>query len=111
MTEKEKKWYKEMMEDIRHHEYLYYVLDAPELSDAAYDERYRALQAFEREHPDEIAADSPTQRVGGAVKTDSVLIIILFLFKAWRMLFLWRICRLLIKVCAKKFQPVAFVTL
>ena len=68
MTEKEKKRYKEMMEDIRHHEYLYYVLDAPELSDAAYDERYRALQAFEREHPDEIAADSPTQRVGGAVK-------------------------------------------
>lgn len=68
MTIEEKQRYLAMMEDIRHHEYLYYVLDAPEISDAAYDERYRALQAFEAEHPDEVATDSPTQRVGGAVK-------------------------------------------
>lgn len=68
MTAEEKQRYQKMIEDIRYHEYLYYVLDSPELSDAAYDERYRALQSFEREHPNEIAADSPTQRVGGAVK-------------------------------------------
>lgn len=68
MTKDEQQQYQAMMDDIRYHEYLYYVLDAPELSDAAYDERYRALQAFERLHPDDIAADSPTQRVGGAVK-------------------------------------------
>lgn len=68
MTAEEKQRYQKMIEDIRYHEYLYYVLDSPELSDAAYDERYRALQSFEREHPNEIAVDSPTQRVGGAVK-------------------------------------------
>lgn len=56
------------MADIRRHEYLYYVLDDPELSDAMYDERYRALQRFEQDHADEIDPDSPTQRVGGAVK-------------------------------------------
>lgn len=68
MTAEEKQRYQKMIEDIRYHEYLYYVLDSPELSDAAYDERYRALQSFEREHPNEIVVDSPTQRVGGAVK-------------------------------------------
>ena len=68
MTDEEKTRYTEMMEDLRHHEYLYYVLDAPEISDAEYDKRYRALQEFERAHPEEIRADSPTQRVGGAVK-------------------------------------------
>lgn len=68
MTDEERKQYEAMMDDLRHHEYLYYVLDAPEISDADYDVRYRALQAFERAHPDDIAKDSPTQRVGGAVK-------------------------------------------
>ncbi len=50
---------------IRHHEYRYYVLDSPEISDAAYDALYRELQVLEAAHPELITADSPTQRVGG----------------------------------------------
>ena len=68
LTDEERLHYEQMMDDLRHHEYLYYVLDAPELSDVEYDRRYRALEEFERAHPEEIAPDSPTQRVGGAVK-------------------------------------------
>ncbi len=51
---------------IRHHDYCYYVLDAPEISDAEYDILMRALQALEAEWPDLVSPDSPTQRVGGA---------------------------------------------
>ncbi len=54
-----------MREDLRRHEHLYYVLDAPELSDAEYDRRMNALKALEAEHPELITPDSPTQRVGG----------------------------------------------
>ena len=54
-----------LRELIRHHEYRYYVLDDPEISDAQYDKLLRELQAFEKEHPDWITPDSPTQRVGG----------------------------------------------
>ena len=50
---------------IAHHEYLYYVLDAPEISDAEYDKMMRELQALEAEHPELVTDDSPTQRVGG----------------------------------------------
>jgi len=50
---------------IRHHEHQYYVLDSPEVSDAEYDALVRKLQALETEHPEIIAPDSPTQRVGG----------------------------------------------
>ena len=50
---------------IRHHEYRYYVLDSPEISDAEYDELYRELQGLEAAHPGLITPDSPTQRVGG----------------------------------------------
>src|SRR5579884_715794 len=50
---------------LRHHEYLYYVLDAPEISDAEYDAMMRQLQELERQHPELITPDSPTQRVGG----------------------------------------------
>lgn len=67
MTETEKLQYEALMEEVRHHEYLYYVLDEPTFSDAAYDALYQSLQAFEKAHPDDIATDSPTQRVGGAV--------------------------------------------
>ncbi len=55
----------ELRQEIARHEHLYYVLDQPELSDAAYDALLRELAALEREHPDWITADSPTQRVGG----------------------------------------------
>ena len=49
---------------IEHHNYRYYVLDEPELSDAAYDALYDELKALEEEHPDLVTPDSPTQRVG-----------------------------------------------
>jgi DNA ligase (NAD+) len=54
-----------LREELRHHEYLYYVLDAPELTDAQYDERMNRLKRLEAEHPELITPDSPTQRVGG----------------------------------------------
>ena len=49
---------------IRHHNYLYHVLDAPEIPDAEYDRMMRELQAIEHAHPELVTADSPTQRVG-----------------------------------------------
>jgi len=54
-----------LREQLRHHEYLYYVLDQPEISDAEYDRMMRQLQQLEREHPERVTPDSPTQRVGG----------------------------------------------
>ena len=50
---------------IRHHEHLYYVLDAPEISDAEYDALVNELKRLEAAHPELITPDSPTQRVGG----------------------------------------------
>jgi DNA ligase (NAD+) len=50
---------------LQHHEHLYYVLDAPEISDAEYDAMLRELQGLETAHPELITDDSPTQRVGG----------------------------------------------
>ena len=50
---------------IRHHEHLYYVLDAPELSDADFDQLMQELKRLEAAHPELITPDSPTQRVGG----------------------------------------------
>jgi len=55
----------ELREELRRHEYLYYVLDRPEISDAEYDRLMRRLQQLEREHPELVTPDSPTQRVGG----------------------------------------------
>jgi DNA ligase (NAD+) len=55
-----------LREQIRHHNYRYYVLDAPEVSDAEYDALMRRLEALEREHPEIATPDSPTQRVGAA---------------------------------------------
>jgi DNA ligase (NAD+) len=54
-----------LREKIRHHEYLYYVLDQPEISDDEFDKLMRQLKDTEAEHPELITADSPTQRVGG----------------------------------------------
>src|SRR5215469_16108687 len=57
------------IEDLRatlhHHEYLYYVLDQPEITDAEYDRMMRRLQELESQHAELITPDSPTQRVGG----------------------------------------------
>ncbi len=55
----------ELRELIRHHEYRYYVLDSPEISDAEYDDLFRELRELEAAHPELVTADSPTQRVGG----------------------------------------------
>ena len=54
-----------LREKIRRHEYLYYVLDRPEISDAEFDELMRRLKDLEAAHPELITPDSPTQRVGG----------------------------------------------
>jgi DNA ligase (NAD+) len=55
----------ELRADLRKHEHLYYVMDAPEISDAEYDARMNELKKLEAEHPDLVTPDSPTQRVGG----------------------------------------------
>jgi len=54
-----------LRDKIRHHEYRYYVLDQPEISDAEFDKLMRQLQDLEAEHPALVTPDSPTQRVGG----------------------------------------------
>ncbi len=56
----------ELRDQIGYHNHRYYTLDAPEISDAAYDKLMRELQALEAEHPELVTPDSPTQRVGGA---------------------------------------------
>ncbi len=55
-----------LRDNINHHNYRYYVLDDPEISDAQYDQLFRELQALEKAHPELITSDSPTQRVGAA---------------------------------------------
>jgi len=54
-----------LREKIRHHEYRYYVLDDPEISDADFDTLMNELKRLEAEHPALVTPDSPTQRVGG----------------------------------------------
>jgi DNA ligase (NAD+) len=54
-----------LREKIRHHEYLYYVVDNPGISDAEFDKLMQQLKDLEADHPDLITPDSPTQRVGG----------------------------------------------
>lgn len=54
-----------LRDQIRHHEHLYYVLDAPAISDAEYDALMNELKRLEAEHPNLVTPDSPTQRVGG----------------------------------------------
>ncbi|HXN74475.1 MAG TPA: NAD-dependent DNA ligase LigA [Candidatus Acidoferrales bacterium] len=55
-----------LREKLRHHEYLYHVLDNPEISDAAYDRLMNQLKSLEAANPKLVTPDSPTQRVGGA---------------------------------------------
>jgi len=57
----------ELREQLQRHAHLYYVLDAPQIPDAEYDRLFRELQAIEAAHPELLSADSPTQRVIGAV--------------------------------------------
>ena len=55
----------ELRAELRRHEHLYYVMDAPEISDAEYDRLMNELKRIEAAHPELLTADSPTQRVGG----------------------------------------------
>src|SRR6266481_4058990 len=55
----------ELRDKLRHHEYLYYVLDQPEISDASYDRLMKRLEELETAHPELITPDSPSVRVGG----------------------------------------------
>jgi len=55
-----------LREELRRHEYLYYVQDDPEISDIKFDKMMAELKRLEAEHPELVTPDSPTQRVGGA---------------------------------------------
>lgn len=55
----------ELRKKLEHHEYLYYVLDQPEITDAEFDQLMRELRELEAQHPELRTPDSPTQRVGG----------------------------------------------
>src|SRR5947209_15050749 len=55
----------ELRRQLEHHEYLYYVLDQPAISDAEFDRLMRELRDIEEAHPELRSPDSPTQRVGG----------------------------------------------
>lgn len=57
-----------LRDEIRHHEYQYYVQDQPEISDAEYDALMRRLLTLEKENPEILTPDSPTQRVGGKAR-------------------------------------------
>jgi DNA ligase (NAD+) len=57
---------RQLREDIERHNYQYYALDQPLISDAEYDRLFRELQELEERHPDLVSADSPTRRIGSA---------------------------------------------
>jgi DNA ligase (NAD+) len=70
MTKAEgKKRIEQLAREIREHDHRYYVLDKPTISDAEYDRLMRELQSLEEQYPDLRLADSPTQRVGGGLRT------------------------------------------
>jgi DNA ligase (NAD+) len=70
MTKAEaKKRIEQLAGEIRRHDHRYYVLDRPSIADAAYDRLFRELQDLEAEFPDLSAPDSPSQRVGGGLRT------------------------------------------
>src|ERR1700677_1632597 len=68
LLEQAEKRIDELREELRHHEYQYYVLDSPEISDADYDMRMRELRELEARSPELVTPDSPSQRVGGKPK-------------------------------------------
>ena len=68
MTEKElNETYENLKKTVAYHSHRYYVLDDPEITDAEYDRLMHELTDFEKEHPEMITADSPTQKVGGTI--------------------------------------------
>lgn len=67
MSDKTKKQIEKLRQEIRRHDHLYYGLDQPEISDREYDRLMQSLKDLEKERPEWVTADSPTQRVGGKV--------------------------------------------
>jgi len=65
MPDKDRQKIESLRQKIHRHDYFYYVLDNPEISDREYDRLMEELKALEEKHPDWITPDSPTQRVGG----------------------------------------------
>ena len=55
----------QLREQIRHHDYLYYALNKPVITDQEYDKLFKELEQLEKEHPEMVTPESPTQRVGG----------------------------------------------
>lgn len=70
VPEEIRKQVEELRKEIRHHSYLYYVKDAPEITDYEFDHLYRKLVDLEKEYPELVTPDSPTQRVGGKASDD-----------------------------------------
>ena len=60
-----------LRDKIRDHQYRYYVLDQPTITDFDFDQMLRELEELERDHPELITPDSPTQRVGGIAPVHS----------------------------------------
>jgi len=65
MSEDVKKQVERLREEIRRHDYLYYVLNQPEIADSRYDKLFAHLKSLEEANPELVTADSPTQRVSG----------------------------------------------
>lgn len=65
MSEPAKQKIETLRTEIRRHDYLYYVLNSPQISDRKYDELFAELKQLEQAHPDLVTTDSPTQRVSG----------------------------------------------
>ncbi|MBA2562364.1 MAG: NAD-dependent DNA ligase LigA, partial [Chitinophagaceae bacterium] len=64
----------ELKDVLRFHEYRYYILNDPLISDFEYDQLYKSLERLESDHPELITADSPTQRVGNSLNTEFVTV-------------------------------------
>ena len=64
----------DLREALRFHEYRYYILNDPLISDAEYDQLFKELEKLEKENPSIITADSPTQRVGSSLNADFVTV-------------------------------------
>ena len=70
VTQEDRHAWEDLAEQIRGHQFAYYVRDAPTISDAEFDELLKQLEALEDEHPELRVPESPTQQVGGAFSTE-----------------------------------------
>ena len=70
IPEKTAKEIEQLRKELRYHSYLYYVKDAPQITDYEYDYMYRRLVELEAKYPESVTPDSPTQRVGGKASDD-----------------------------------------